>query len=83
MKSQSGFRNRDLPTHLFKSDWDFNTTPSVILLRGEMPCGVHLLLLFPVTGISELCPRGHISCCPDTLDKVFAGFPLCDFSQEA
>lgn len=46
MKSQSGFRNRDLPTHLFKSDWDFNTTPSVILLGGRdaMRCASSLAL---------------------------------------
>lgn len=45
VKSLSCFRNSNLPTHLFESGWDFNTTPSVILLRGETPCGVHLLSL--------------------------------------
>lgn len=84
MKSQSCFSNSDLPTHLFKSDWDFNTTPSVILLseRCREVCIFSYSVNFSVTGVSELCPRGHAGCSLDILDLVFTGYQLCDFSKE-
>lgn len=43
VKFQSCSGNPDLLTHLFKLDWEFNTTPSIILLKGELQCGMHFL----------------------------------------
>jgi hypothetical protein len=46
VKFQSCSGNPDLLTHLFKLDWDFNTTPSIILSKGETWRGTHFLSLW-------------------------------------
>lgn len=85
MKFQSCSGNPDLLTHLFKLAWDFNTTPSIISLKGETrreACIFFRSGVSFVSCVSGLCPGGQVSCPSDELDLVFTNCQLCGLGKE-